>query len=170
MKCNIFGVHRSTRQCALWPNLYFWCFWSDLDNSFPLSPFPSLTPFPSLSPPLPFPFRLDLVIIVISSIINAITCRKVSFKAGQKFQTKFRKSIMIASLNVKLSMNSKKYILMALNGFLFLLKEISNAENRRRGNERVRLLSGEKNMAFTILCLWWGQMGGNCQTWDPPSS
>ena len=33
-----------------------------------LSPFPSLTPFPSLSPPLPFPFRLDLVIIVISSI------------------------------------------------------------------------------------------------------
>ena len=33
-----------------------------------LSPFPSLTPFPSLSPPLPFPFWLDLVIIVILSI------------------------------------------------------------------------------------------------------
>ena len=94
------------------------------------------------------------LVSVLKTIINAITCRKVSFKAGQKFQTKFRKSIMIASLNVKLSMNSKKYILMALNGFLFLLKEISNAENRRRGNERVRFLSGGKNMAFTILCLW----------------
>ena len=76
-----------------------------------------------------------LLVSVLKTIINAITCRKVSFKAGQKFQTKFRKSIMIASLNVKLSMNSKKYILMALNGFLFLLKEISNAENRRRGKK-----------------------------------
>ena len=40
-------LHRSMRQCALWPilwpNLYFCCFGSNLDNSFPLTSLPLLT-------------------------------------------------------------------------------------------------------------------------------
>ena len=54
-------------------------------------------------------------------------------------------------LYVKLSMDLKKSVfLMALNGFLFLLKEISNAENKRKINLQREGYYEKKNVWYSI--------------------